>query len=102
MHLTDCLSYVYVVSKLGVLFQVHIILFNVDLASSSFTCRLTITLHASFSGGLSSNSCAVGRPCLYRISHLHLHRYVAPSQLTFTQRVGNAKKMRQREYRQKK
>ena len=27
MPLTDCLSYVYIVSKLGVLFQVHIMLY---------------------------------------------------------------------------
>ena len=57
--------------------QVHIMLifrnFNVDFVSSSwmisffmcsFTCRLTITFHASFSNGLSSNACAVGRPYL--------------------------------------
>ena len=48
--------------------------FNVDFVSASwvisffqcsFTCRLTIIFHASFSGGLSSNSCAVGRPYLF-------------------------------------
>ena len=79
MPLTVCLSYVYIVSKLGVLFQVHIMLcLGISTLTlfllpelfpffqCSFTCRLTITFHASFSDGFSSNSCAVGRPYLYR------------------------------------
>ena len=40
----------------------------ITLLQCSFTCRLTNTFQANFSGGLSNNYCAVGRSYLYRTS----------------------------------
>ena len=65
--------------------------FNVDFVSASwiislfqcsFTCRLTIIFHASFSGGLSSNTCAVGRPYLYSISRSAINQLLEVLSLT--------------------